>query len=62
MPARLRLALDPQTRQGLAEPLHSQAEPGNEIDHFILAKLKEKGIKPSPAADNRDSCAAYRST
>lgn len=27
--------------------------PRNPIDHFILAKLKEKGLEPAPAADRR---------
>ncbi len=29
------------------------AWPQNEIDHFILAALERKGLKPSPAADRR---------
>ncbi|HWC00969.1 MAG TPA: PSD1 and planctomycete cytochrome C domain-containing protein, partial [Bryobacteraceae bacterium] len=27
--------------------------PANEIDHFILAKLEQKGLRPSPPADKR---------
>ena len=29
------------------------AWPANEVDHFVLAKLEEKGLTPSPAADKR---------
>ena len=29
------------------------AWPGNPVDHFVLAQLEEKGLTPSPAADQR---------
>jgi len=34
--------------------------PGNEIDHFVLAKLEKEGLKPSPDADK--STVARRAT
>src|SRR5439155_13530730 len=40
-----------QPRNGVSQDVRSQTEFGNEIDAFILAKLKEKNLDPSPEAD-----------
>src|SRR5262245_31422868 len=34
-------------------PVADPAWPRNEIDRFILARLEEKGLRPSPEADRR---------
>ena len=34
-------------------PLAATDREYNEIDHFVIAKLKEKGLTPAPPADRR---------
>lgn len=40
-------------RRPLAPPVRNASWSRNEIDRFVLSKLEEKGLEPSPAADRR---------
>lgn len=46
-------SLKPVRRSAVPEIPHSKSEIGNDIDRFILAKLSDKGLSPSPVADRR---------
>jgi cytochrome c553 len=51
-PAPVNWSLRPLT-QPKVPPIDAQQWPRTPIDHFILAKLAEKGLSPSPEADRR---------
>ncbi|HEV3384289.1 MAG TPA: c-type cytochrome domain-containing protein, partial [Gemmata sp.] len=46
-------SLKPLTKAKISPTPNPQPPTSNSIDHFILAKLKEKGLSPSPEADRR---------
>ena len=46
-------ALQPVVRPKLPEALNAKHDTRNAIDRFVVAKLSEKGLSPSPEADRR---------